>query len=659
MKKIFTIVIVLLLTVTVNVYAEDYNILVDENNNFTLKDSSNNPVTDNSIAKYENNTLTLGENTTFNEIKTKHDLTITSNNKEVSIKNLTTKEGNTYLPVNVNINKLKVKDDETYYFQIDVGGYLTINNSETNSQKDTEVKGYIDIKDSRIKNIKSINSRDSNDDGYGLIITNSEITSDNQIRPANGGSYLKDSMLNVKYIYSMGNFIIDNCEINTSYLTLNRSGEYKVDIKNSTIHDSGQLYLNATGLDNIMTIENSTIECTSISGESPYNVAGNIPASLELKDSTIVIKNGLSMGGELLSIDNTDLTMGYLTYDGKTTIIKKSKINVTTNYVRSNIMEITDSKVFIKNYIQGKKLTIENSDVELEFLYGNSNPDQDIEYNAVITNSKTVVHSFLSGPSDSNFLFKNSDISFEKGVRQIGKMKLVNSTGQMNEGVTINKDLILEDSILKLKNEEEDKTALFVENDLKIKNSNIIIDNNTIDKVAAIVKNNVVLDDRIVPIDDSKTILKVKELTKEEIIALMPNYDSQIADNTNVKIFTYNDDSYSKYVQLATTKTISFRVKNGTWLDGTTDDIKLDYLYGEKIDVENLPEEVKKLLTSKMGEWSVDLYNLDPTKDQEIEFKYNIVNPETARNYIIMILAILAVTILLKRQISIRKGLVN
>ena len=55
----------------------------------------------------------------------------------------------------------------------------------------------------------------------------------------------------------------------------------------------------------------------------------------------------------------------------------------------------------------------------------------------------------------------------------------------------------------------------------------------------------------------------------------------------------------------------------------------------------------------------MDLNNIDPTKDQEIEFRYNIINPETARNYIIMILAILAVTILLKRQISIRKGLVN
>ena len=87
MKKVLTgfITIILLFTIT-NVYADEaYSILIDENNNFTLKDSSNNPVTDNNIAKYENNALTLGENNTFNEIKTKHDLTITSNDKEVSI----------------------------------------------------------------------------------------------------------------------------------------------------------------------------------------------------------------------------------------------------------------------------------------------------------------------------------------------------------------------------------------------------------------------------------------------------------------------------------------------------------------------------------------------------------------------------------------------
>ncbi|MBR1936925.1 MAG: hypothetical protein IJ842_04445, partial [Bacilli bacterium] len=79
---------------------------------------------------------------------------------------------------------------------------------------------------------------------------------------------------------------------------------------------------------------------------------------------------------------------------------------------------------------------------------------------------------------------------------------------------------------------------------------------------------------------------------------------------------------------------------NGTWLDGTKDDINLDYFYGEKIEVDSLPEEVKKLLTSKMGEWSVDLNNLDPTKDQEIEFRYNIINPETATNFILLTIVV-------------------
>ena len=633
MKKVLTgfITIIILFTIT-NVYADEaYSILIDENNNFTLKDSSNNPVTDNSIAKYENNTLTLGENTAFNEIKTKHDLTITSNDKEVSIKNLTTKEEDTYLPVNVNLNKLKVKDDETYYFQVDVGGNLIVKNSETNSQKDTEVKGYIDIKDSKIKNINSINSRGSNDDEYGLIITNSEITSDNQIRPDNGGSYFKDSKLNVKYISAKGDLIIENCEINTTYLSQNKDGDYKVNIKDSTIKNSGQIALYSTGIDNVMIIENSTIECSALSGTTAYS--GRIPANLKINNSNITIKYMIKNFGEFISIENSDLTVEGIS-NNKKIIISNSNINATGNWIYSDLVEIYNSQLSIDDRIQTKKLLVEDSEIRAYYYFIVENTTSTEEYDVIIKNSKITTDKNRS--TFYNTLVENSEFNILKGISIKDNIKFKNSKGQINEGITINNNLILEDSVLKIKDEEYDGVALFVENDLNIKNSNIIIDNNTIDKVAAIVKNNVVLDDRIVPIDDSKTILKVKELTKEEIIALMPNYGSRIADNTNVKIFTYNDDSFSKYVQLATTKTISFRVKNGTWLDGTTDDIKLDYLYGEKIDVENLPEEVKKLLTSKMGEWSVDLYNLDPTKDQEIEFRYNIVNPETATNFILL-----------------------
>ena len=656
MKKLFTTIIVLLLTLSVNVYAEDYNILVDENNNFTLKDSSNNPVTDNSIAKYENSVLTLGENTTFNEIKSKHDLTITSNNKEVSIKNLTTKEGNTYLPVNVNINKLKVKDDDTYIFQIDVGGNLVINNSNTNSKYDTEVKGFISIENSNVKTTKSINSRSSDNDGYGIIIKSSEITSDSQVRPANGGSYFKDSKLDVKYVYSMGHFVVDNCEINTSYFTENKTGEYNFLIKNSTIKDDGQFYILVTGIDNTISIENSTIECGSFFGVSRYNYAGDIPAKLHIDNSNITVKNDMRNDGEYILIENSDLTVGGIS-GYKKTIIKNSKINTKNNWIHSDKAEIYNSELSLDSWMQVKKLIVENSTIRADYFYFEKDTSTTEEYDTIIKNSKITTDKHRN--TIYNILIDNSEFNILKGINVKGNIKFTNSTGQINEETTIKDNLILEDSILKLKNEQEDKTALFVGNDLNIKNSNIVIDNNSTGKVAAIVKNNVVLDDKIVPIDDSKTILKTKELTKQELVELLPSYESVIEDGTNAKIFTYSDDNFSKYVQLATTKTINFRVKNGTWLDGTKDDIKLDYLYGEKIEVDSLPEEVKKLLTSKMGEWSVDLNNIDPTKDQEIEFRYNIINPETARNYIIMILAILAVTILLKRQISIRKGLVN
>ena len=93
MKKVFLLLVTILLLGTINVQAEEeYNIVIDENNNFILTDSSNNQITDNTIAKYEDNTLTLGEGKYFNQIKVKSNATISSNDKEVYIKELTTKE---------------------------------------------------------------------------------------------------------------------------------------------------------------------------------------------------------------------------------------------------------------------------------------------------------------------------------------------------------------------------------------------------------------------------------------------------------------------------------------------------------------------------------------------------------------------------------------
>lgn len=73
-------------------------------------------------------------------------------------------------------------------------------------------------------------------------------------------------------------------------------------------------------------------------------------------------------------------------------------------------------------------------------------------------------------------------------------------------------------------------------------------------------------------------------------------------------------------------------------------------MYGEKIEVEKLPDQVKELLSSKMGSWSMDLNNLDPTKDLKVEFKYNIINPSTSNKIILSSVFILVLIVVLRNK---------
>ena len=213
----------------------------------------------------------------------------------------------------------------------------------------------------------------------------------------------------------------------------------------------------------------------------------------------------------------------------------------------------------------------------------------------------------------------------------------------------MNGNIEINNTNMKIIANKQNYPGLFIENDLNINNSNVTIDHTENNKIVSIIKGNIFLDNKIFPIDNNKTNLKIKEYTKEEVINNVSSISGSITDDENVKVFTYEDNSYSDYVKLATQKTATFKVKNGTWLDGTSDDIKIDYLYGEPLEIENLPKEVQELLTSKMGSWSMDLNNLDTTKDLDIEFKYDLINPETKRNLLVLfIITIISIVVFTK-----------
>ena len=612
MKKLFTTIIVLLLTVSVNVYAEDYNILVDENNNFTLKDSSNNPVTDNNIAKYENNTLTLGENTTFNEIKVKHNLTITSNDKEVSIKTLTTKEGNNYIASNINLNKLKVKDDDTYIFKMDIGGNLIVNNSELYSKDSwNEIRGFSSFTDSKVIANGSISMYGVNEEEYGYIIINSTVTSGGQIYTSNGGSFIKNSKVESSPLYSNGYFYIEESDILCNYFTQQNSAS-KTYIKNSTIkvkgaeYYSGQVYFSYPR-DGIYLYDSLTLENSEFEAGSLYISNGG----MVVKDSTIK----LIKATEFNSSGNASI------YGGLDS--KNSKL-------------LLDGELTFSPEIDSFQSNIEDSEIDVEDFYMYNYQD----LKTYIKKSIITTHGKYSSVIHGEITFDSCKLNIINGINAYNNFSIINSTGVIKGMIDAKENMEVKDSIIAFSNETEfiQYAPLSIKHDLIINNSNIVFDNKKNSNKAVYIQGDVILDDKIIPIDQEKTKLKLIKLEDDtEARTTCRNcYD----EDRPIYIYAYEDNTFSDYVKLATTKTISFRVRNGTWLDGTKDDINLDYFYGEKIEVDSLPEEVKKLLTSKMGEWSVDLNNIDPTKDQEIEFKYNIINPETATNFILLTIVV-------------------
>ena len=621
MKKVFLTLIAILLLGTINVKAEEsYNILIDENNNFTMTDLSSNPITDSSIAKYENNTLILGDGKYFNQIKSKHDFTMTSNNKGVYIKELTTKEGNTYLPINVNIDKLKVIDDETYIFKMDIGGNLLINNSKINSKENYEIKGYLLFTDSKIITTKMIMTRGKNDEGYGYKISNSKVKCGSQIYTQIGGAYINNSEIDTNSLYSREKFYIENSKVNCGYFT-KQSGDYDTIIKDSTIRATKASPAQAYFFSGNLTLENSLFEAGSLS----------------------VSKGELSVNNSTVNLINPDgLNTSGTAYINKSVIVKNSKLSFlgSLRLTASNVLtsiKIEDSEVVVSDF-NLQNCSIEGSEDELRFYVNNSK----------VTVNKGRSLSVLHG----NTVFENSELDIiEKLIHSYHNLSIINCNGNFSGGVEVDNNLILKKSKLLFSNENsnyEQYSSLAIKNDLSINDSNVIFDNTKNNKKPVLIQGNIILDDKIVLIDQEKAKLKVKKLEdREEETTIYRNF---FDDSKPIFSFTYENEEFSNYAKLATLKTATFKVKNGTWLDGTTDDIKIDYLYGEKIEVEKLPDQVKELLSSKMGAWSMDLNNLDPTKDLEIEFKYDLINPNTSNKIVLLLVFVVILVVVLRNK---------
>lgn len=510
---------------------------------------------------------------------------------------------------------LKVINDTTYVFKLDIGGNYIVDNSTLNINALPTIKGYFICNKTNLNSSYRIESNGSNDKGYGISFIDSNVVLEGnkayQILPHDAGLYMKETSLSMETgtLYSWGGeMYIESSEIICDNISKQVSNDNKVIFKNSKISANSQI---------------------SVWSES---------------DEQLVI------------IDNCEVESGELYIPKTGIIITNSKMKSTSDLFFSKNSTIKGSQIETRGGISKKAandsgmLMIEDSEIIGCYTIGNSDTNPE-ELKAFIKNSKIIMNG-TSSIFRGEVIFENCELDCQKLIYSQDNLTFNNCTGNLPAVTIVNRNFTINNSILKFSNEIEywNSPPISVKNDFIINNSNIIADASSSDLIAIIVKNNIILDDNVVAIDNNKTRLKITEMSKEEIAQISPNQAQLVSEGDVVKIFTYEDNSYSKYVQLATSKTITFKVKNGTWLDGTTDDIKIDYLYGEKIEVEKLPDQVKELLSSKMGVWSMDLNNLDPTKDLEIEFKYDLINPDTSNKIVLLLVFVVILVVVLRNK---------
>ena len=575
------------------------------------------------------------------------------------------------------LGTINVKAEEEYNIVIDENNSFTLTDSSNNQITDNTIAKYEDntltlgegkyFNQIKIKNDATITSNDK--EVYIKELTTKE---DSTYIPAN----ININKLKVKeddtYICKID--IGGNLTVNESKIDSKDTYTIKGSVKftNSKISDFKEMILSNVFDDEYgIEIVNTELKCDSIfesNWKSKIKITNsnieissslnNSHGNLEIRNRTEnTIDNAAVIEDSIIKVRRISIDNGGIKILNSDVFVTKDSAGGT--FVTRGPIDIIDSKVLAGGYIQPfsnqkvLKLNIENSEVECDYFYTseyNSSEETADNVRFFAKNSKLKTNTTGSSLFGDN-IFENCELDFQAHISARNNLTIINSTGSFTAGIDAN-NLEIKNSKLLLSNSSNIYyVPLSVKNDLKINNSNIIIENTDSAKIAGVIKNNIILDDKIVPIDKSKIVLNMKAVPKDEIATQYNFY--WIGNDENAKIFTYDNESYTNYVQLATKKTATFKVKNGTWLDGTSDDIKIDYLYGEPLEVENLPKEVQELLTSKMGSWSMDLNNLDTTQDLDIEFKYDLINPETKRNLLVLfIITIISVVVFTKIKIK-------
>lgn len=648
-----------------NVFADDlYSISYDGSG--TLEVRKNNVATSDyasALTADSAGNIVLKEGVSIDTITTVNkSISITSNNKEISINSITVGTGTSS---NLTINNAKLN----FGGAVTSSGNITISSSTLNiTGGDFEATGNMSITNSTIKgnahNYHSngtLNVSDSSIQGLIKISSNGKATYDNITTNitsnatygglgSDGELLITNSIIKTEgVVYSVGNAVISDTTIDVPVCHYDVCGfvEYRnnEDIVSkltnvtlngeSAISGFGNFELDKVTMNPSFVVFDGDYNGIKMASGSIFSVAGY----LKIKNSNLNILHGV---GALKDIDVIDSDINF-DLDSLVDYIKENNISsFAYGIFNSQLVPSADYKVTIND----SNLT---GNVNIATVYPVDIKSSKIDSEFIELDDGNIVGGGIG--CLGGLTIEGSDIDLAL-ADLIGNTSVDSSKVVFSIAIRMQGNLDIEDSIFILDNREVDNTfkyPVYVAGNTNINNSTVKFISQY-DKAAFTTSGSLTIDEKMVKIDNNKNELSLLEYSS------VPTDINITVPASTVYYLGTGANTESTYDILTTYKKVTFKIKNGTWADGTNDDIVIDVEFGHVLTEDDIPSGMKALDKTYAGRWKEELdeYILDDTTFNYIFEK--ITNPKTGVREVLVPLLLLALgLIFLRREIIDKK----
>lgn len=424
---------------------------------------------------------------------------------------------------------------------------------------------------------------------------------------------IKDTHINTELMYVRhGSLVMEN----SSIILKPRGWDYdpflyaknsEVTIKNSSIErgegvEKADFEIFDSNYD--ATIEDATITVNDfrhyVSSGSNYFIKKDY-----INNSTINVDSmyGFSAIMENSTINTNKLSSGYI--DAKDSTINISVENSNTNDLNLEFLKLDNSK--INNPGGGQLYTSNMNETDYSIkLINNSYLELTGNASSIGSNGMYIENSTFK--SNTEMIWTNIANTISPFEENNGTVTVKNSNFEANNLVARN-DLKVTNSNIKLKSLKLERNDSYnIGGNLYLDNSKMYIDND--DRLGVEIYDLYFNKSYLLSKASENAWLSTIDITTHNLAGINETQSVMPMDTNSSDYSFYDNGEISKYVEIKTPLKVTFKIKNGTWKDGSKEDKIIETYYFGSIKDVDIPKEMVAAAGYESGSWDKEIvYN--------------------------------------------------